>query len=67
VSREAGVKLPAGTEGDVRWSDATEQSEAYVDCQNRPDLNVDLKTVQEFNDLDQDGRGALSISELSQR
>jgi hypothetical protein len=35
----------------VRWSDATEQNEVYVDYQDRPDLNVDLKTVQEFNDL----------------
>jgi multidrug efflux pump subunit AcrB len=43
--------LPASTEGEFRWSDATEQNEVYVDNQDRPDLNVNLKTVQEFNDL----------------
>ena len=34
VYREAGANLPADTEGDVRWDDATEQKEAYVDRQN---------------------------------
>jgi hypothetical protein len=35
VSRKAEVKSPAGTEGDAKWSDTTDQSEAYEDCENR--------------------------------